>query len=59
MNASNLFNADKQQWTMEFILSEAFLSFINLIPEGVIMSNRAGDVVQINTEACRLFGYSR
>ena len=53
------YGESSQLWSMDFVLSKKFLSFINLIPEAVIMSNLEGRIIQVSSEACRLFGYSR
>ena len=46
-------------WPNDFIFSDFFSQFIEPLPEAVIFSNPAGKIIQINQEACRLFGYTR
>ena len=36
-----------------------FQSFLEVIPEAILVSNRAGQIVLANAQAERLFGYSR
>ena len=48
-----------QSWPMSFLFSDNFLQFIEPIPEAVIFSNITGNIVQVNEEACRIFGYTR
>ena len=45
-------------WQMDFLLSDAFTDFINLIPEGVIISNEQGNIVLANNTACNQFQYT-
>lgn len=45
-------------WSIDFLLSEAFAHFIELIPEAVIISNEGGLIILANQHACSLFGYS-
>ncbi|MDF1758210.1 MAG: sensor domain-containing diguanylate cyclase [Legionellaceae bacterium] len=47
-----------QQWTSQFILSNIFTSFINLIPDAVILSNVDGEIILTNVTAQETFGYS-
>lgn len=46
-------------WPRGFLFSDIFLQFIEPIPEAVIFSNTTGRIVQVNEEACRIFGYTR
>lgn len=52
-------NSSKVSWDYSFLTSTTFSEFINLIPEAVIISNQAGDIVSCNDMACLIFGYSR
>lgn len=49
----------EKYWPMGFILSDKFLSLIELIPEAVVISNQTGGIVQCNQTACDFFGFSR
>ena len=46
-------------WQWEFLMSESFVSFFDLIPEAGILSNEAGEVILANETAQRVFGYSQ
>lgn len=46
-------------WPFSFILSDKFLAFIDSIPDAVILSNAAGEVVQVNEQAVRMLRYTR
>ncbi len=47
------------KWQWEFLNSDSFLSFFDLIPEAGILSNEAGEIVLTNQTAQRLFNYSQ
>jgi len=47
------------EWPLEFIQSEKFLTFIDKIPDAVIVSNKKGEVIQVNSFAAKLFQYPR
>lgn len=46
-------------WKMQFIYSDAFHQFIELIPEAVIFSNIEGKIILTNSKARELFQYSQ
>lgn len=46
-------------WTYEFLFSSSFVHFIDLLPEAVVVSNEAGQVVLVNAAAQRVFAYDR
>ncbi len=46
-------------WPGNFLFTDVFLQFIEPIPEAVIFSDIAGKILQVNQEACRIFGYTR
>jgi diguanylate cyclase (GGDEF)-like protein/PAS domain S-box-containing protein len=45
------------EWPIAFVVSEKFNLFINSIPDAVIISNVAGEIININNTAAQLFGY--
>ncbi|MDF1683435.1 MAG: sensor domain-containing diguanylate cyclase [Legionellaceae bacterium] len=45
-------------WTLEFIMSDSFLEFLDLIPEAVIVSEESGRIIITNRVAQQLFQYS-
>jgi diguanylate cyclase (GGDEF)-like protein/PAS domain S-box-containing protein len=45
-------------WTFEFIMSKAFINFLDLIPEVVIVSTESGEIIITNRIARQLFQYS-
>ena len=48
-----------EKWPMEFLLSDKFLSFLDLIPEAVVISQPDGSIIQINDKAARIFAYPK
>jgi diguanylate cyclase (GGDEF)-like protein/PAS domain S-box-containing protein len=46
-------------WTFSFLVSKAFVGFLDLIPEAAILSNEAGDIVLTNITAQTFFQYSK
>lgn len=47
------------QWTFSFVMSEEFTSFLDLIPEAVILSAESGKIIITNKIAQQLFQYSK
>jgi diguanylate cyclase len=47
------------EWPLAFVLSDKFLTFLDLIPEAVVISQPDGSIIQINDQAAKLFSYSR
>lgn len=56
-NKTDLLN--NRLWPSNFLFSDIFLQFIEPIPEAIIISNTGGTIVQVNQEACKIFGYTR
>ncbi len=46
------------RWEYDFIFSDTFAEFIDLIPEAIIISDEAGKIVLSNQLASQLFSYS-
>ena len=51
--------ADAIDWEMEFVRSDKFASFLELIPEAVIFSNQDGEIIYTNHAAQLLFQYTK
>ena len=47
------------QWSYSFLKSDRFASFLDLIPEAAILSNRSGQIILTNITARQLFQYSK
>ncbi|MDF1795485.1 MAG: GGDEF domain-containing protein [Coxiellaceae bacterium] len=45
-------------WDLAFLMSDAFRSFLDLLPEAAILSNEQGEVILTNTVAQQLFKYT-
>ncbi len=50
-NNDSLINDRDDIWPASFIAGNEFLSFINNIPDAVIISNEAGQIIQVNDNA--------
>lgn len=46
-------------WPLEFVCSDKFLYFIDLIPQAVVLSDQQGQIVQANELAGSIFHYKR
>jgi len=51
-------NIKNIHWTYDFIMSDSFLGFLDLIPEAVIVSEESGKIIISNRVAQKLFEYS-
>jgi diguanylate cyclase (GGDEF)-like protein/PAS domain S-box-containing protein len=49
--------SEEMHWGFEFLQSEAFTGFLDLIPEAAVLSSEAGNIVLTNKTANALFGY--
>ncbi|MCH9756505.1 MAG: sensor domain-containing diguanylate cyclase [Gammaproteobacteria bacterium] len=49
----------KNHWDFSFLSSEAFIDFLDLIPEAAILSTESGDIILTNKAAQTLFEYSK
>ncbi len=49
----------EEGWSLDFLLSDKFAKFLELIPEAVILSAKNGQVLYVNDQAEKLFRYSR
>tara|TARA_R110002126_G_scaffold291802_1_gene459133 strand:+ start:33998 stop:34942 length:945 start_codon:yes stop_codon:yes gene_type:complete len=45
-------------WTYDFIMSDSFLGFLDLIPEAVVISEESGKIIITNRVAQQLFQYA-
>ena len=46
-------------WHYDFLFSDSFVEFLNLLPEAALISDTKGNILLSNMVAQRLFGFSR
>lgn len=46
-------------WHYDFLLSDSFVEFLNLLPEAVLISDTEGNILLSNMVAQNLFGFSK
>jgi PAS domain S-box-containing protein len=52
-------SGEEALWQYDFVMSDAFLGFLDLIPEAAVLSNEQGKVLVMNQTALHLFEYSQ
>ena len=52
-------NTSNAHWDFSFLMSESFISFLDLIPEATILSTESGEIILTNKTAQELFQYSK